>query len=87
MTDFDTYTEIFKQTSLQVQNIKKGDINYLMLCKEITLKELIKENEDLEISYFADNNNSMANFCEGKRKGYESALQMLQDLYKSINQL
>ena len=47
MADFDTYQKIFKQTNLQVEHIKKGDINYLMLCKELTLKELIKENENL----------------------------------------
>ena len=39
MADFDTYQKIFKQTNLQVEHIKKGDINYLMLCKELTLKE------------------------------------------------
>ena len=87
MLDTNEYQSIFNDTFLQVQKVKLGDVNYKILCKELMLKQLLADLEQSEVSYLNDNNKLMANYCEGKRVAYTSAMEILQDLHKSINNL
>jgi len=79
------YQKIYDLTSLQVQKVKLGDVNYWLQCKQLLFEDLIEKAEETQLEWKNANHDALVEYAQGKIDGYKSALDTLKELYIRIN--